>query len=50
LVRLAVEYVNKIPVDDVIHYPPVLELMSRKEFDNFKMDLLPLKLSLLHDE
>ena len=48
--REIVAFVNKIPIEDVIYYPPVLELLSKKEFNDFRADLLPLKEALIYDE
>ena len=50
LAREIVTFVNKLPIDDVIYYPPVLELLSKKEFNEFRSELLPLKEALVLDE
>ena len=43
-------FVDKIPIEDVIFYQPVLELLSKKEFSKFQSNFLPLKQALLREE
>ena len=41
---------DKIPIEDVIFYQPVLELLSKREFSKFQSNFLPLKQALLREE